>query len=121
MRHDRLSPPVPARTTCRYVLSVTAGANTVEQGCPNLEWAEVAFDLFKEREADNRDAHGGIYDRQTRSYVGPLWRGGPKPKPLPTLDSIFARLIARGEPVSVIGPRGAAHFNTAQIERKDAK
>jgi hypothetical protein len=118
MRHDRqvVAGNTPFdRPLCRYVLSVTVGHISIEQPCQSLEAATGALDLFKAREAGNRDAYGGIYDRETRGYLG-LWRGGPRLPKLPTVADIFAKLIAhaeagRGAPVSVISDRGVVEVN----------
>lgn len=118
MRHENLRGH--ALTAARYQLAVTAGTQRVTQDCPTLDIAQTAFDRFCERERGNWNAVAEIFDRETQATVA-RWTGFPKPKPVPSIADIFARLIARGEPVSVIGPRGSVDFNTAQIERKDAK
>ena len=111
MQPARLQAPVWGRPmNSRYQLAVTAGTTRVTQDCPTLDIAQTAFDRFCQRNADNWNAVAEIFDRETQAVIA-RWTGFPKSKPAPTVGDIFARLIAAGQPVSIIGPDGSATFN----------
>ncbi len=101
----------------RYQSNVTVGRITTTIDFEHLADAEAMQDRYRSKHRLNRNAYGGIYDRVVSRYVRTAsWRGGiPRPQ-LPTIAEIFEKLIARGEPVSIIGPCGAAHFNEERAD-----
>lgn len=84
--------------------------------CDDIEVARATLAAFKRQHADDRNALGGIYDTKTFSYVE-TWRGGeafgPADKRHP-LERIFGKLIAKGDRVRLIDPRGIRTFNGGQ-------
>lgn len=102
------------RTHLRYELSVTVGHITVTQNCADLEAAIGALERFAENNRGNRDAQGGVYDRVEMRTVA-SWSGMPKRKPLPTVADIYAKLIASGQPVSIIDGNRSLSFSDAAV------
>ena len=95
----------------RYQSSVTVGRITTTIDFDELPDAEAMQARYRKANGNNRDAFGGIYDRTALANVGTSWRGGFWAKPVNHFARLIERAIASGQPVSVIGSRGAAHFN----------
>ena len=95
----------------RYELSLTLDGATETQHFADFDHAHAALLTFRIQHADNEQALAGIWDRGTLRTVA-NWRGGiRKPVRRVTVADIFAGLIARGEPVTVIGRDEVAHYN----------
>lgn len=95
----------------RYELSFTLNGVNETQHYSDFDHAHAALITFRIQHADNDQALAGIWDRGTLRTVA-NWRGGVrKPVRRVTVADIFAGLIARGEPVTVIGRDEVAHYN----------
>lgn len=107
----------PLFETGRYQISACVGLKEVITYTDDLDAAEAAFDVcFVQPFKDDRDAHGGIYDRKERRYVR-CWRGGPRREPQPhPMIALFDKAVRNGHPVRIITDKAIVEINVGAGE-----
>lgn len=96
----------------RYQLVTWHGATRGLADFDELPDAQTAMAEFAARYADTPfcwDVHASIWDRQ-ESWTVASWKPVRATLPKTNPFDIFAKLIARGDRVSVIGDRGRVDF-----------
>lgn len=105
----------PIADTGRYQISAIVPGRTDITYCDDLEVARATLAPFIASHREDANAQAGIYDMQAFRTVD-SFRGGQCFGPRDTrdpLERIFGRLIAKGDPVTMIDPRGIRNFNGA--------
>ena len=99
----------------RYQVSAIVPGRTDITYCDDLEVARATLAPFIASHREDTNAQAVIFDfhacRTVDSFRGGQ-RFGPADKRHP-LERIFGRLIAKGDPVTLIDPRGIRNFNGA--------
>jgi hypothetical protein len=103
----------PIADTGRYQISAIVPGRMDITYCDDLEVARATLAPFIASHREDANAHAGIYDMRAFRTVD-SFRGGQVFGPRDTrhpLERIFGRLIAKGDPVTIIDPRGIRTFN----------
>lgn len=110
---DYLVEPIADRG--RYQISAIVPGRTDITYCDDLEVARATLAPFIAAHREDANAQAGIYDMRAFRTVDSFRGGqvfGPADKRHP-LERIYGRLIAKGDRVTLIDPRGIRTFNDA--------